>query len=208
MSWSAGQDPLAVPPAVAQAGTQITSAAQAATASGAQAVNSSLTGMGVPQGAADAVSGALSQEAQKGFTAAFKAIGKLPGKLGGLFHHHKHVAAIPQIQVARAAVPPAQVAGFDHAIAIVNATMVNAAATPSATPASTSAAATAAVTATPPPPAALASVDGGPPSIVPAVIGGLVLGAGALFVGAEIAVAGAVAAVGGLAVHIFRKVTR
>jgi len=60
----------------------------------------------------------------KGFHAVMKSIASFPGHIfGGLFHHHHHVHAIPQMQAVVASLPPAQQAGAVQALNVVNATM-------------------------------------------------------------------------------------
>jgi hypothetical protein len=140
----------AASPAVQAAGAQVTQAAQGAVGQGAAAANSALQGMGVPPDVANAVSSGLSQAGTKGFNAAMKAIGSVPGKVfGGLFHHHKHVKNIPQVAAAKAALPAAEQAGFDQATAVVNKTMQAAASAPAGSAAAKAPAAAATAAAAP-----------------------------------------------------------
>jgi hypothetical protein len=114
----------AVQAQVTQVANQVTNAAQGAIGAGAGAATSALTGMGVPPDVANSVVGPLSDEAMKGFHSVLRAIAHFPGHIfGGLFHHHHHVHAIPQMQAVVASLPPAQQVGAVQALNVVNATM-------------------------------------------------------------------------------------
>ena len=195
--------PAGIPDPNAIAG-QVTAAAQGAAAqgvaAGSAAANSALTGMGVPPGVANQVTGALSDEAMKGFHAAMRAIAGFPKHIfGGLFHHHKHVHAIPQVAQVVASLPPAQQAGANAALNVVNATMAGQTAATVAPAGAPPAQVAAALQAAGTPPADAPGVT--PPATHPLVYGGLgavVTGGVALALKAAYPVAAAAAAGGAL----------
>jgi len=183
---------------------QVTQAAQGAAAqgvaAGSAAANSALTGMGVPPGVANQVTGALSGEAMKGFHAALRAISGFPGHVfGGLFHHHHHVHAIPQVAQVVQSLPPAQQAGANAALNIVNATMagqtaaIAASAPPNAPPAQVAAAIQAAGT---PPPGTPGVAKSATHPLVYGGVAAVVTGGVALALKAAYPIAAAVAGAG------------